>query len=270
VKRTFEALTTVVSVTVDDELPIVPLARMVLEAHPESTREPELELELRGGTPPKLVCVGHYETAVEDPFDLVAVLELDLYQAVAERASAGWLLHAAALERDGHAVVFAGASGAGKTTLTLALVSQGWRIATEEMVLVDRAMSVRGLARPIHTPSDGPQHRAIPPSWSQMTYPLRGASAKVLGVIAQPPPAIRITTPLPLAALIHIAHGPDLAAALEPLAPRRALEQLWPCSLRQDDDGLAAATAIVSVCRALALTSSSVEQAANLVNTLNL
>jgi hypothetical protein len=259
VKRTFEALTSVVSVTVDDELRIGELVQLVLEGYPESSRTPELSFELRRGA---LISNGEVKP-FDDPFDLVAVLELDLYHLVAERAAPGWLLHAAALERDGRAIVLAGPSGAGKTTLSLALVARGWRIATEEMVLIDTSLAVRGLARPLHAPADSPQHRAMPASWRQLAYPLRGSSVR--GVVAQPIAAHRIAGPLPLAALIRIDHAPDARTRLVRLPPAHAIARLWPCTLRQDDAGLAAATAIVGTVP-LELVSSSVYEAVTMLD----
>jgi hypothetical protein len=263
VKRTFEALTTIVSVTVDDDLPIGELAELVLDGYTESSRAPELTFELHRGA---LISHGDVKP-FDDPFDLVAVLELDLYHLVAERAAPGWLLHAAALERDGRAIVLAGPSGAGKTTLSLALVARGWRIATEEMVLIDASLAVRGLARPLHAPAGGPQHRAMPASWRRLDYPLRGSSVR--GVVAQPIAAHRIAGPLPLGALIRIDHAPEAVARLTPLAPVQAIARLWPCSLRQDDPGLAAATAIAGTIEPLELVSASVDAAVDLVTGLD-
>jgi hypothetical protein len=264
VKRTFEVLTTIVSVAIDDALPILDLARMVLDGYPDSKHAPELAFELRAGARPTLACLGEYETPVEDPIDLVALLELDMYHAVAERAAPGWLLHAAALERDGRAIVLAGPSGAGKTTLTLALVARGWRIATEEMVLIDRALAVRGLARPIHAPVGGPQHALLPASWPQLEYPLRGAPAE-RGVIAQPVPDHRVTGPLPLGALVRIDHAPGVSARGRHRLEARAISQLWPCTLRQDDAGLALATELVVACQPSELWSATVDDAVHLL-----
>ena len=49
------------------------------------------------------------------------------------------LLHAGAAERDGRAVVVAGASGHGKSTLTAALVQSGFAYLTDELVVIDPA-----------------------------------------------------------------------------------------------------------------------------------
>lgn len=75
------------------------------------------------------------------------------YQAVPERwalpvmeATINWfvwshvarvlLLHAAAVERDGRAVILSGPAGAGKSTLCAALIARGFRFLTDEIALV--------------------------------------------------------------------------------------------------------------------------------------
>ena len=51
-------------------------------------------------------------------------------------------LHAAAVARDGRLVVLAGESGAGKTTLTLALLDEGWTYFSDDLapVAIDTAL----------------------------------------------------------------------------------------------------------------------------------
>jgi hypothetical protein len=268
VKRTFEALTTIVEVTIDDDLPIVELARGVIDGYREVTEVAELAYHLRGGERPGLACAGRFDAQVDDVYDLVPGLELDLYQQLVQRAAPGWVLHAAALEHDGRAIVLAGPSGAGKTTLTLALAARGWRVMTEEIVLIDRQCAVRGLARPIHAIRGGPQHRAIPSEWRQLDYPMRGPDGPIDAIIAHPPTAGRITSALPLGALVRIDHAADQPAGLEVMRPRAALQQLWTCTLRQDDEGLAAALEILRVAQPFALMSRSVDDAVQLIEQL--
>jgi HprK-related kinase A len=47
------------------------------------------------------------------------------------------MVHAAVLERDGLAVVMPGEPGAGKSTLSAALASRGWRLFSDEMALLE-------------------------------------------------------------------------------------------------------------------------------------
>jgi hypothetical protein len=234
VKHTFVALTTTAQLVVDDDLGIDQLAAFLIDAYPPSDSPPEISYHLRAGV---MEAVDRYEDPVADASDLVPLFELDLYQQVGERAAPGWLLHAAVLESRGRAYVFAGPSGAGKTSLTLALLARGWRLVTEEIALVDRDLGVRGLARPIHLESD----RQVPAGWRHRAYPMRGRTESI---VAHPPDSARVSGPLPLAAIIRIRHAVDMAPTLEPLSPQHALTRLWDATLRANDDGLAAAVEI--------------------------
>jgi hypothetical protein len=60
------------------------------------------------------------------------------------------LLHAAVLERHGRAVILPGEPGAGKSTLTAALMLSGWRLLSDELTMIDRDDGlVVPLARPV-------------------------------------------------------------------------------------------------------------------------
>jgi ABC-type thiamine transport system ATPase subunit len=61
------------------------------------------------------------------------------------------MLHAAVLEKNGRAVVLPGDPGAGKSTLTAALMLDGWRLLSDEITLINRRRwtARTGLARPV-------------------------------------------------------------------------------------------------------------------------
>ena len=79
-----------------------------------------------------------------------ALMEWGLNWCVAGHAHHYLMLHAAVLEKNGRAVVLPGDPGAGKSTLTAALMLSGWRLLSDEITLIDRddGMLV-GLARPV-------------------------------------------------------------------------------------------------------------------------
>jgi hypothetical protein len=238
---TFRALTTNVSVTIDDEVPNAELARALIRSYPPA-HDAELRYELRARELLRDSVALHNH----EPADLVPLFEMDLYEQVGARAAPGWLLHAAAFDVKGRALVFCGASGAGKTTLTLALAARGFRLLTEEVVLVDTTGTVRGLPRPIHVPAESPQRARIPASWAQLPYPIRGRDGRPReNVLVVPPPEAFQLDALPLRAIVRIAHGPDWPVHLRDSAPAVALQRLWDRSLRQDDAGLEAATAVL-------------------------
>lgn len=47
------------------------------------------------------------------------------------------IIHAAVVERDGRAIVMPGYTGSGKSTLTAALISKGWRLLSDEIAIID-------------------------------------------------------------------------------------------------------------------------------------
>lgn len=66
---------------------------------------------------------------------LAAEMAMNLQIALGERRHL--LLHAAAVERDGHAVILCGESGSGKSTLAALLGEHGWRLMSDEFVLIE-------------------------------------------------------------------------------------------------------------------------------------
>jgi len=87
---------------------------------------------------------------------LAAEMSMNLQIALGERRLL--LLHAAAVERDGKALILTGESGSGKSTLAALLGEHGWRFLADEFVLIDperftlhpfpRAISLKNSAIP--------------------------------------------------------------------------------------------------------------------------
>ena len=79
-----------------------------------------------------------------------AMLEWGMNWCIATHAHHYLLLHAAVLERRGRAVILPGDPGAGKSTLTAALMLSGWRLLSDELTMIDRDDGrVVPLARPV-------------------------------------------------------------------------------------------------------------------------
>jgi hypothetical protein len=255
VNRTFRALTTVVSIDIEDALACSPLLDAVIATYPTTNVPADVtyRLERRG------VWRNGLLLEIERELDLVPRFELDLYEQVIARASAGWLLHAAAIEVDGQALVLAGASGAGKTTMTLALVARGHRLLTEEIVWIDAAGTVRGLSRSLHVVETSVQ--PIPAHWSRVPYPLRTEHGLATHLLAIPSEKDVMHDALPLAALVGLTHGPDRIGGLERFTQHAALQRFWDTTLRLDDEALRVATAVLRKHPAYRLASTSFEQA---------
>ena len=79
-----------------------------------------------------------------------AMLEWGMNWCIANHAHHYLMLHAAVLERGGRALILPGEPGAGKSTLTAALMLDGWRLLSDELTLIDRHDGqIHGLARPV-------------------------------------------------------------------------------------------------------------------------
>ncbi len=79
-----------------------------------------------------------------------ALLEWGLNWSMAARAHHYLMIHAAVLERNGQSIILPGDPGAGKSTLTAALMLSGYRLLSDEMTLIDRDTGlIWPLARPI-------------------------------------------------------------------------------------------------------------------------
>ena len=79
-----------------------------------------------------------------------AMLEWGMNWCIASHMHYYLMLHAAVLERDGRALIMPGDPGAGKSTLTAALMLDGWRLLSDEIALIDRESGLlHGLARPV-------------------------------------------------------------------------------------------------------------------------
>jgi hypothetical protein len=262
VNRTFRALATVVSLDIDDELPCASLLGALVASYSMTRETADLKyrVESRG------VWRNDVLIDVDDVQDLVPQFERDLYEQIVARAPAGWLLHAAAIEVEGQAIVFAGASGAGKTTLTLALVARGHRLLTEELVWIDASGSVRGLSRPLGVLATSVQ--PVPAHWLRVTYPLRTRDGISTHHLAIPPEQEVTQEALPLSALVGLTHGPDRIAGLTRYPPHTALQRFWDTTLRQDDDALRVATGILRGYPAYRLASTSFGEALSALQTL--
>ena len=71
------------------------------------------------------------------PYEQAAALfEWGLNWCIASHSNQYLIIHAAVVERNGHAFIFPGTPGSGKSTLCAALVCHGWRLLSDEMTLL--------------------------------------------------------------------------------------------------------------------------------------
>ncbi|WP_413284625.1 HprK-related kinase A [Vibrio sp. MA40-2] len=80
-----------------------------------------------------------------------AMLEWGMNWVISSQANNYYIIHAATLEKEGKGIIISAPSGSGKSTLCAYLVSQGWRLLSDELALLSPdTLDMVGLARPIN------------------------------------------------------------------------------------------------------------------------
>ncbi|MEW6983640.1 HprK-related kinase A [Colwelliaceae bacterium 6471] len=84
-----------------------------------------------------------------------AMLEWGMNWCIATKAHHFLLLHAGTIEKNGHVIVMPAAPGSGKSTLTAALVYNGWRLFSDELALISlKDERIYPCTRPINLKND--------------------------------------------------------------------------------------------------------------------
>lgn len=148
------------------------------------------------------------------------------------------LVHAGAVALEGRAVLFPGASGTGKSTITAACLARGMGYLSDEAVAVDLVSGlVTGLSRPIMlTP------------WSRRALRLDdGHEARGEGKRAVPAERLGSTIvagPLAVAHVVVVRHGAPVTAMM-PMTPGEALTHVLAASFNHYRHGETAWEAVV-------------------------
>ncbi|HEY3451739.1 MAG TPA: hypothetical protein VGK67_35610 [Myxococcales bacterium] len=168
-----------------------------------------------------------------EPLDAVPLLESDLYRQLVMRTK-GWALHAASLSDERGAVLLVGPEGAGKSTLSAALLRRGLRYLGDDVAVV-RDGHCQAICRPISF-SRGVDP-AVVAGCELVRYPLRLAQGQREHSLAIPP-ADRVEVGSPaLRALVWLEYAPSAVPGPTPLTPGEALNLFWPATLRWGPSG---------------------------------
>jgi HprK-related kinase A len=141
------------------------------------------------------------------------------------------LLHAAAVERDGRAVLMTGHSGAGKSTLAALLGERGWRFLGDEFVLVDLEDGcLHPFPRPISLKNDSVGLFAgVEPA--RLGPLLEGTPKGTIRHLRPDGEALaRMDEPARPALLLFPRFGRDLAAAVRPVGAAEVFVRLTQAS----------------------------------------
>src|SRR5262249_53272071 len=110
--------------------------------------EPCLHIDIVAHDDAWHIAVNEKREVTCDTSSLVAELERLVVQAVVPATPHLLTLHAAVLQHKARTFLLVGPSGAGKTTLSVALAHAGWAFGSDELVLLDRNLELRALPLP--------------------------------------------------------------------------------------------------------------------------
>lgn len=167
------------------------------------------------------VSSGGDPSTLESADSLAADVERRIVQDIVPRASHFLAFHGALLVRDDTALLLTAPSGSGKTTLAITLAKSGWSLLTDELALLDRDLSWRGLPlRPcVKCENHGLIGRLFPQLDEAMEHVRFGRRVKFLPL----PVASRATA---LKTVIFPQFVPDAAARMQLLDPAEGLQKL--------------------------------------------
>lgn len=79
-----------------------------------------------------------------------ALLEWGMNWCIYSHSHQFLMIHGAVLERGGHAILLPAPSGSGKSTLCAGMMCRGWRLLSDELILIDPAtLEIHPLSRPV-------------------------------------------------------------------------------------------------------------------------
>lgn len=201
------------------------------------------------------------------------MIEWGLNWAVSTMAHPYLSYHAAALERDGRALVMPAPPGSGKSTLTAALAHRGWRLLTDEITLYDLgSRQVTGMARPVNLKNVSVELISRFAPQAELTRPVPDTAKGTLALMKAPAESVaRIMEPARPAWIVMPRYTAGAAPTLTDMPKARMLLLLAEQSFNYDlhgRGGFEATADLVDRCACLEFEYSSLDEAVQRINQL--
>jgi len=157
-----------------------------------------------------------------------AFLEWGMNWVIASQAHQFFMLHAATVAKGDKGIIISASSGSGKSTLCAYLASQGWRLLSDELALIDpESMQLYGLGRPINLKNhsiDLLRNYYSPEQFSDVAEDTHKGTVSLLKPSAEN--MIDSDRPVTPSQIIFVQYNPDEPFYSEPIEPAIALTEI--------------------------------------------
>lgn len=157
------------------------------------------------------------------------LLEWGLNWCIATMSGASIVMHAAVVERNGHALVLPGEPGSGKSTLCAELSLSGWRLLSDELTIIDpETRRIQPVPRPISLKEGSIDLIARRHPDATITDPISETRKGAIAYVKPPQAAIeRRAEAVPLRTVLFPTFAADATEAeVEPVTRARTLAKL--------------------------------------------
>lgn len=149
-----------------------------------------------------------------------ALLEWGMNWCIYSHAHRFLIIHGAVLERGGHAILLPAPSGSGKSTLCAGMMCRGWRLLSDEMILIDpETLEIHPLGRPVSLKNQSIDLiRRFAPE-AVLTRPIPDTNKGTVAHLRPSPASVAAMTPCSrIGSIVFPRYRPDSPTRIAPLA----------------------------------------------------
>jgi len=154
-----------------------------------------------------------------------AIIEWGMNWCISSQINTHLIIHAAVIEKSGHAVIMPAPPGSGKSTLTAALIQEGWRLLSDELTIIDIEKGcVTPFPRPVSLKNQSID--IIKKRYPSVVFGPLSTDTSKGNVCHIKPPLFSVEQQLrecPVGWVIFPKYEPDVPAVLKPLCKGQSL-----------------------------------------------